>query len=72
MVTVKNCCKLLVSNAAVYVLSAAIVAVAGFVLNEVAGLCIALPLFGVAFFVIGMNAESYVIGKVKELSEKEN
>ncbi len=72
VVTVKNCCKLLVSNAAVYVLSAAIVAVAGFVLNEVAGLCIALPLFGVAFFVIGMNAESYVIGKVKELSEKEN
>ena len=65
VVTVKNCCKLLVSNAAVYVLSAAIVAVAGFVLNEVAGLCIALPLFG-------MNAESYVIGKVKELSEKEN
>ena len=72
VVTVKNCCKLLVSNAAVYVLSAAIVAVAGFVLNGVAGLCIALPLFGVAFFVIGMNAESYVIGKVKELSEKEN
>ena len=72
VVTVKNCCKLLVSNAAVYVLSAAIMAVAGFVLNEVAGLCIALPLFGVAFFVIGMNAESYVIGKVKELSEKEN
>ncbi len=72
VVTVKNCCKLLVSNAAVYVLSAAIVAVAGVVLNGVAGLCIALPLFGVAFFVIGMNAESYVIGKVKELSEKEN
>ena len=72
VVTVKNCCKLLVSNAEVYVLSAAIVAVAGFVLNGVAGLCIALPLFGVAFFVIGMNAESYVIGKVKELSEKEN
>lgn len=72
VVTVKNSCKLLVSNAAVYAMTAAIVAVAGFVLNQMAGLCIALPLFGIAFFVIGMNAESYVIGKVKELSEKEN
>lgn len=72
VLTVKNCCKLAVSNLAVYVLTAAIVAVAGFVLNGMAGLCIALPLFGIAFFVIGMNAESYVIGKVKELSGKEN
>ena len=72
VVTLKNSCKLLVSNAAIYVMTAAIVAAVGGVLNEIAGLCIALPLFGIAFFVIGMNAESYVIGKVKELAGKEN
>lgn len=65
-VTVKNCLKLAASDVLIYFAAAALVTVAGAVLNGIAALVLALPLFGTALLVIGMNAESYMIRAAEE------
>lgn len=67
----KNVCKLLLINALTFVISLAFFALTVLVTNEIAGVLIGFSFVEIAFIVMSLNAESYVLGLADGQTEAE-
>ena len=65
IVNIKNVLKLLLTNLLILLISASIIGILILITNLYVGIFVGLALTQIAFVVIGLNAESYVIELVK-------